>query len=153
MEPFKTPFSYGVAGYPEKHEEAPNIESDIYRLKQKVDAGAEYVITQMFFDNVKFFDFVKKCREAGITVPIIPGLKPINFQSQITVLPKIFHTDFPEPLIRELQKCNTNEEAAIVGTEWTTMQAKDLLSRGFNLLHFYSMMASKCVYNIAKEVY
>ncbi len=153
MDPFETPFSYGVAGYPEKHEEAPNLDSDIYWLKQKVDAGAEYIITQMFFDNDKFVEFVKKCREAGITVPIVPGLKPINIKNQLTVLPKIFHTEIPEALARELRKCETKEQVSKVGTEWTVMQAKDLVSRGFNLLHFYTMMASQCVYDIAKEVY
>jgi len=153
MEPFETPFSYGVAGYPEKHEEAESLEADISHLKRKVDAGAEYVITQMFFDNAKFFDFVEKCREAGITVPIIPGLKPINFMNQIDILPKIFKTDFPEPLARDLEKCQTNEDVAKVGTEWSINQSKELLSHGFNLIHFYSMMASKCVYDIAKKVY
>ncbi len=152
-EPFETPFSYGVAGYPEKHEEAPSMESDIYWLKQKVDAGAEYVITQMFFDNDKFVNFVAKCREAGIQVPIIPGLKPINIKNQIILLPKIFHTDFPEALALELDKCETNEEVAKVGTEWAAMQAKDLLDRGFNLVHFYTMMATNCVYDIAKKIY
>lgn len=152
-EPFETPFSYGVAGYPEKHEEASDIDSDIYWLKQKVDAGAEYVITQMFFDNDRFEEYVKKCRKAGISVPIIPGLKPINIKNQLNILPKIFHTEIPEDLTKELRKCKTNDEAAIAGTEWTIMQAKDLLSRGFNLLHFYSMMATNCVYNIAKEIY
>ncbi|MGQ1890018.1 methylenetetrahydrofolate reductase [NAD(P)H] [Thermophagus sp. OGC60D27] len=153
MEPFETPFSYGVAGYPEKHEEAPNQESDIYWLKQKVEAGAEYVITQMFFDNEKFFSFVNKCRQAGITVPIVPGIKPINIKNQLTILPKVFHTEIPEPLAHELRKCKNNEETSLVGTEWATMQCKELLSRGFNLLHFYSMMATQSVYDIAKEVY
>jgi methylenetetrahydrofolate reductase (NADPH) len=153
MEPFETPFSYGVAGYPEKHEEAPNIDSDIYWLKQKIDAGAEYVITQLFFENEKFVSFVEKCRNIGITVPIIPGLKPINKKNQLTVLPKVFHTEIPEALAGELRKCDTKEEITQVGTEWTIMQAKDLLSRGFNLLHFYSMMATQSVYDIAKAVY
>lgn len=153
MEPFETPFSYGVAGYPEKHEEAPNLESDIYWLKQKVDAGAEYVITQMFFDNEKFFNFVEKCREAGIKVPIIPGIKPINIKKQLTILPKVFHTEIPESLAKELRKCKNNDDTAKVGTEWAIMQSKELLSRGFNLLHFYSMMATQCVYNIAREIY
>jgi methylenetetrahydrofolate reductase (NADPH) len=153
MEPFETPFSYGVAGYPEKHEEAPNIDSDIYWLKQKIDAGAEYVITQLFFENEKFVSFVEKCRNIGITVPIIPGLKPINKKNQLTVLPKVFHTEIPEALAGELRKCDTKEEITQVGTEWTIMQAKDLLSRGFNLLHFYSMMATQSVYDVAKAVY
>jgi len=153
MEPFETPFSYGVAGYPEKHEEAPNPEADIYWLKQKVEAGAEYVITQMFFDNQKFFSFVNKCRQAGITVPIVPGIKPINIKNQLTVLPKVFHTEIPEPLARELRKCKNNEETEIVGTKWAIMQCKELLSNGFHLLHFYTMMATRSVYDIAKEIY
>ncbi len=153
MEPFETPFSYGVAGYPEKHEEAPSLDEDIAHLKAKVDAGAEYIITQMFFDNSRFFDFVKKCREAGITVPIVPGLKPINYLSQIKVLPDIFKTVFPKALMMELKKCNSNEEVAKVGTAWAVQQSKELLSNGFNLIHFYSMMATKCVYDIAKQVY
>jgi methylenetetrahydrofolate reductase (NADPH) len=153
MEPFETPFSFGVAGYPEKHEEATSLEADILRLREKVDAGGEYIITQMFFDNSRFFEFVQKCREAGITVPIVPGLKPINYLSQVNVLPEIFHTEFPEPLSRELQKCKTNEEVAKVGTEWSIHQAKELLANGFNLIHFYTMMATNCVFDIAKQVY
>ncbi len=153
MEPFGTPFSYGVAGYPEKHEESPNIDSDIYWLKQKVDAGAEYVVTQMFFDNQKFFDFVTRCRQAGINVPIIPGIKPITIQNQLTVLPRIFHVDIPEPLAGEVRKCKTNEEVAQIGIEWSTMQARDLLSQGFNLLHFYTMMATESVRQVAKATF
>ena len=149
MEPFATPFSYGVAGYPEKHEEAPNLDSDIFWLKQKVDAGAEYVVTQMFFDNQKFVDFVTRCRHAGITVPIIPGIKPITIKNQLTVLPRIFHVDIPEPLAVEIRKCKTNEEVARIGIEWSTMQARDLLARGFNLLHFYTMMATESVKQVA----
>lgn len=153
MEPFETPFSYGVAGYPEKHEEAPSPDEDIFRLKQKADAGAEYIITQMFFDNSKFFDFVRKCREAGITIPIVPGLKPINYLSQIKVLPDIFKTEFPEALTTDLQKCTSNVEVAKVGTEWAAHQAKELMNHGFNLIHFYTMMATNCVYDIAKKIY
>ncbi len=153
MEPFDTPFSFGVAGYPEKHEEAPNIESDIYWLKQKVDAGAEYVVTQMFFDNEKFIDFVTRCRQAGITVPIVPGLKPITIKSQLTVLPRIFHADIPEPLAGEIRKCNTDDEVARVGVKWCTMQARDLLARGFNLLHFYTLMATESTRQVAAAVY
>ncbi len=153
MEPFDTPFSFGVAGYPEKHEEAPNIESDIYWLKQKVDAGAEYVVTQMFFDNEKFIDFVTRCRQAGIKVPIIPGLKPITVKNQLTVLPRIFHADIPEALANEIRKCNTDEEVARVGAEWCTMQAHDLLANGFNLLHFYTLMATESVRQVAAAIY
>lgn len=148
-----TPFSYGVAGYPEKHDEAPNMEQDMMRLKAKVDAGAEYVVTQMFFDNAKYFAFVDKCREAGITVPIIPGIKPINLVNQLTVLPKIFHVDLPEALAVELGKCKDNKQAVEVGVEWGTMQARELKAQGVPSIHFYSMMATDSVYRIAKAVY
>lgn len=148
-----TPFSYGVAGYPEKHDEAPNMEQDMMRLKAKVDAGAEYVVTQMFFDNAKYFAFVDKCREAGITVPIIPGIKPINLVNQLTVLPKVFHVDLPEALAVELGKCKDNKQAIEVGVEWGTMQARELKAQGVPSIHFYSMMATDSVYRIAKAVY
>lgn len=148
-----TPFSYGVAGYPEKHDEAPNMEQDLMRLKAKVDAGADYVVTQMFFDNAKFFAFVDKCREAGITVPIIPGIKPINLVNQLTVLPKVFHVDLPEALAAELGKCKDNKEAVEVGVEWGIMQARELKAKGVPSIHFYSMMAAESVYRIAKAVY
>lgn len=148
-----TPFSYGVAGYPEKHDEAPNMEQDLMRLKAKVDAGADYVVTQMFFDNAKFFAFVDKCRKAGITVPIIPGIKPINLVNQLTVLPKVFHVDLPEALAAELGKCKDNKEAVEVGVEWGIMQARELKAKGVPSIHFYSMMAAESVYRIAKAVY
>jgi len=148
-----TPFSYGVAGDPEKHDEAPNMEQDMMRLKAKVDAGAEYVVTQMFFDNAKYFAFVDKCREAGITVPIIPGIKPINLVNQLTVLPKVFHVDLPEALAVELGKCKDNKQAVEVGVEWGTMQARELKAQGVPSIHFYSMMATDSVYRIAKAVY
>ncbi|HRZ96306.1 MAG TPA: methylenetetrahydrofolate reductase [NAD(P)H] [Paludibacter sp.] len=147
------PFSYGMACYPEKHEEAPNLESDIFYAKQKVDAGAEYLVTQMFFDNSKYFEFVDKCIQNGITVPIIPGLKPITFMSQLTVLPKIFHTDIPVEFADELRKCKTDEEAAEVGVEWCTNQARDLISKGVPSIHFYSMMATQSVKRVAKAVF
>ena len=152
-ETFETPFSYGVAGYPEKHEEAPNLESDIFRLKQKVDAGAEYVVTQMFFDNNRYFEFVKRCREEGINIPIIPGLKPVTFMNQLTVLPKIFHVDIPEPFAKEIRKCKTDAEVCSVGVEWCTNQAKELLKNGTNLLHFYTLMATQSVKKVAEQIY
>lgn len=148
-----TPFSYGVAGYPEKHDEAPNMEQDLMRLKAKVDAGADYVVTQMFFDNAKYFAFVEKCRAAGITVPIIPGIKPINLVNQLTILPKVFHVDLPEALATELARCKDNKEAIEVGVEWGTMQARELKAKGVPSIHFYSMMATDSVYRIAKAVY
>lgn len=147
------PFSYGMAVYPEKHEEAPNMESDLYWAKKKVDNGAEYLVTQMFFDNQKYYDFVDKCREKGINVPIIPGLKPITFRNQLTVLPKIFKSDIPEEFARELRKSKTDEEAAIVGTEWCTQQAKDLIAHNVPSIHFYSLMATESVKKVAQQVY
>ena len=148
-----TPFSYGMACYPEKHEEAPNIESDLLYAKQKVDAGAEYLVTQMFFDNAKYFDFVEKCRAYGIAVPIIPGLKPITFMNQLTALPKIFHTDIPVDFADALHACKTDEEATEVGVEWCTEQAKGLISKGVPSIHFYSMMATQSVKRVAKAVF
>lgn len=148
-----TPFSYGMACYPEKHEEAPNIESDLFYAKQKVDAGAEYLVTQMFFDNKKYYEFVDKCREQGINVPIIPGIKPITLRNQLTVLPKIFHTDIPEAFASELRKCQTDEEAREVGAEWCILQAKDLKASGVPSIHFYSMMATQSVKQVAKAVF
>jgi len=148
-----TPFSYGMACYPEKHEEAPNIDSDLFYAKQKVDAGAEYLVTQMFFDNQKYYDFVEKCKANGIHVPIIPGIKPITLKNQLTALPKIFHTDIPEAFASELRKCKTDEEAAEVGVEWCTFQANDLIKSGVASLHFYSMMATQSVKRVAKEVF
>ena len=148
-----TPFSYGVACYPEKHEEAPNMESDIFYLKEKVKNGADYLVTQMFFDNEKYYAFVDRCRAEGITVPIIPGIKPIVFKNQLTVLPKIFRSDIPEPFATELRKCKTDDEAKAVGVEWCIQQCKDLIAHGVPSLHFYTMMASDSVYKVAKEVY
>ena len=149
----ETPFSYGMACYPEKHEEAPNMESDLHYAKMKVDNGADYLVTQMFFDNSKYYAFVDSCRAAGITVPIIPGVKPIVFCDQLTVLPKVFRSEIPEPLAIELRKCHTNEEAKAVGIEWSIQQCKDLIAHGVPSLHFYTMMASDSVYQIAKAIY
>ena len=149
----ETSFSYGMACYPEKHEEAPNMDSDIFYLKQKVANGADYLVTQMFFDNQKYYDFVDRCRAEGITVPIIPGIKPIVFKSQLTVLPKIFRSDSPEPFPSELRKCQTDEEVKEVGIEWCTSQCKDLIAHGVPSLHFYTMMATDSVYKVAKQIY
>lgn len=149
----ETSFSYGMACYPEKHEEAPNMEADIFYLKEKVKNGADYLVTQMFFDNEKYFSFVDRCRAEGIEVPIIPGIKPIVFKSQLTVLPKIFRSDIPEPFAAELRKCKSDEEAKAVGVEWCIGQCKDLIAHGVPSLHFYTMMASESVYKIAKEIY
>jgi len=146
-------FSYGMACYPEKHEESPNLESDLHYAKMKVEAGAEYLVTQMFFDNQKYYDFVEKCRQAGINVPIIPGLKPLTFMNQMTVLPKIFKTDFPEEFVAELRKCETDAEATEVGVEWCTLQAKDLIKNNIPSIHFYSLMATQSVKRVAQAVY
>jgi len=148
-----TPFSYGMACYPEKHEEAPNMESELYYAKMKVDAGAEYLVTQMFFDNKKYYEFVDKCKAGGINVPIIPGLKPVTFMNQLTVLPKIFKTDIPEDFAAGLRKAKTDAEATEVGVEWCTMQARDLIANGVPSIHFYSMMATQSVKRVAQSVY
>lgn len=153
FEQMETPFSYGIACYPEKHEEAPNMASDVAFLKKKIEMGAEYAVTQMFFDNQKYFDFLEICKKEGITVPIIPGIKPIVFRDQLTVLPKVFRSEIPEALAIELRKCKTDEEAKQVGIEWTTMQCKELISRGVPSIHFYTLMASESVRQIAKTIY
>lgn len=153
MKSLAKPFSYGMACYPEKHEEAPNLDSDLYYAKMKVDAGAEYLVTQMFFDNQKYYDFVEKCKANNIHVPIIPGIKPITLKNQLTVLPKIFHTDIPEAFAAELRKCKNDEEAVEVGVEWCTNQANDLKNHGVPSIHFYSMMATQSVKRVAKAVF
>lgn len=150
-----TPLSFcmGVAGYPEKHFEAPNMEQDLFYLKQKVDAGADYIVTQMFFDNRVYHDFVRKCRKIGITVPIIPGIKPINLKNQLTVLPKIFHIDLPTELSKELAKCKNNDDARQVGTEWAIYQSKDLVANNAPSLHIYTYGISDNVKEIVKAVF
>jgi len=149
----KTDFCVGVAGYPEKHMEAPSLEKDIERLRAKVAAGAEYVVTQMFFNNSKFFEFVDKCREQGISVPIIPGLKPIATKSQLTVLPHRFHVDMPEALISEVEKCKDNSEVRQVGVEWCIAQSKELIAAGVPVLHYYSMGKSSNIQKIAAAIF
>jgi methylenetetrahydrofolate reductase (NADPH) len=149
----ETPFSYGMACYPEKHEEAPNMESDIYYAKEKVKNGADYLVTQMFFDNEKYYAFVDRCRKEGITVPIIPGIKPIVFKNQLNVLPKVFHSEIPESLAAELRKCATDEAAKAIGVEWCKQQCKDLIANQTKSIHFYTFMATDSVYQVAKEVY
>lgn len=149
----KTPFSYGVACYPEKHEEAPNIDMDIYWLKRKMEAGAEYAVTQLFYDNKKYFSFVKRAREAGVTIPIIPGIKPLKKLSQLSVIPKTFKIDLPEELAKEALKCKTDQEAQQLGTEWCINQCKELIASGVPSLHFYSIGAIDSIKEVAKIIY
>lgn len=148
-----TDFCIGAAGYPEKHFEAMNLATDLHYLKQKVDAGAEYIVTQMFFDNKKYFEFVDACRAAGITVPIIPGLKPIKTMRHISFLPKFFHIDYPEGLSTELLKCKTNKDAEQVGIEWGIQQSKELKEANVPCIHYYTMSNSDSVKAIAKEIF
>ncbi|HPR30931.1 MAG TPA: methylenetetrahydrofolate reductase [NAD(P)H] [Prolixibacteraceae bacterium] len=145
-------FCIGVAGYPEKHFEAPNLETDLEYLKQKVDAGADYIVTQMFFDNKKYYRFVEQCRAVGITVPILPGIKPIAVLNQLTVLPKIFRIDLPNELVKELMRCKTNDDAQRVGTEWAIYQAKDLVKNKVPGLHVYTYGITDNVREIMKAV-
>ena len=147
-------FCIGVGAYPEKHFEAANIETDILNLKKKVDAGADYVITQMFFDNQVFYDFVDKCRAAGISVPIIPGLKPLSTARQISVLPESFSLDIPLELTREIEKHSNDKEAVYrIGTEWCAMQCKDLIRHGVPAVHFYTMGKSRNITDILRECF
>lgn len=147
-------FCIGVGAYPEKHFEAPNIETDIANLKRKVDAGADYIITQMFFDNNIYYDFVEKCRATGIDVPIIPGLKPISTARQISVLPEAFSLDIPLELTCEIEKHRNDKDAVYrIGTEWCTMQCKDLLKHGVPAVHFYTMGKSRNITDILRECF
>ncbi|HAI82932.1 MAG TPA: methylenetetrahydrofolate reductase [NAD(P)H] [Chitinophagaceae bacterium] len=148
----KTKFCAGVAGYPEKHFEAPNLEIDLQHLKDKVDAGAGYIMTQMFFDNQKFYNFVEACRNAGINVPIIPGLKPITNKKQLSILPRIFHVDIPTELSNEIMKCKTDADCELVGTEWLIQQSKELKQFGVPVLHYYTLGKPKVIWNAVKEL-
>lgn len=148
-----TNFCIGVAGYPEKHFEAPNFSADLKYLKQKIELGGQYIVTQMFFDNSKFIKFVERCRAEGINVPIIPGLKPITTKKQVTILPRIFHIDIPEALADAILACKTDVEAKQVGIEWCIQQSKELIQFGVPVLHYYSMGKSEAVKNIAKEIF
>ena len=146
------PFDYGVACYPEKHEESPNLERDMEYLKQKQDLGAQYAVTQLFFDNEKYFSFVEKARAMGITIPIIPGIKPLAKLSQLTVVPKTFHCDIPETLAKEIVKCKTDDDARQLGIEWTTEQCRDLYAHGISNIHFYTVSAVDSVAEVAKRL-
>ncbi|MDO4881001.1 MAG: methylenetetrahydrofolate reductase [NAD(P)H] [Capnocytophaga sp.] len=149
----KADFCIGVAGYPEKHIESPSLSSDLMRLKEKVDNGAHYVVTQMFFDNQKYFDFVKKAREIGIEVPIIPGIKPIAIKKHLNLLSQAFKIDFPEALIKEVENCKNNAQVKQVGIEWAIQQSKELQAFGVPVLHYYSMGKSDNIAQIVSEVF
>lgn len=153
--PIKHPgerFEYGVACYPEKHEEAPNLEMDMAFLKKKQELGAQYAVTQLFFDNRKYFDFVKKARAMGITIPIIPGIKPFARLSQLTVVPKVFHCDLPEDLAREVLKCRNDEDAKALGVEWAVQQCRELYQSGVPGIHFYTVSAVDSIEEVARQV-
>ena len=149
----KTDFCVGVAGYPEKHFEAPNMQTDLEYLKRKVDGGADYIVTQMFFDNKRFYAFEKACREAGINVPIIPGLKPLTSKKQLTMLPKTFHIDLPSELSSEVLKCKSDEDAEQVGVEWLLEQSKDLRRHGVKVLHYYTVGKPDAVAKVAEKLF
>ncbi len=149
----KTNFSIGVAAYPEKHFEAPNMNAELHFLKKKVQLGAEYAVTQMFFDNDKYFRYLELCKSAGIEVPIIPGLKPIATKAQLKVLPSVFHIDIPEELTKEVLKCKDNSQVKEVGIEWSIQQCKELIKKGVPCLHFYTMSRSETTYKIAKALF
>ncbi len=147
------PFHYGVACYPEKHEEAANMASDMEVLKQKVALGAEYAVTQLFYDNTRYFSFVEHARSEGINVPIVPGIKPLSKLNQLNIVPKTFHCDLPEELYHEASKCRTDDEVKQVGIEWATMQCRELLAKGAPNLHFYTVSAVDSICEIAKRIY
>ena len=149
----KADFCIGVAGYPEKHLEAPSLQTDLKRLKEKVDAGADYVVTQMFFDNKKYFKFVEAAKKAGINIPIIPGIKPIAVKRHLQLLPQVFKIDLPEALINSVENCKSNIDVRQVGIEWTIQQSKELLAAGVPVLHYYSMGKSDNIEAIAKELF
>lgn len=146
-------FYFGVACYPEKHEESPNMETDMSYLRQKQELGAQYAVTQLFYDNEKYFSFVSKAREMGITIPIIPGIKPFAKLSQLTVVPKTFHCDLPEALSKEVMKCKSDEDAKALGIEWATSQCKELMNNGIRNIHFYTVSAVDSVREVAKRLF
>jgi methylenetetrahydrofolate reductase (NADPH) len=149
----KTNFCIGVAGYPEKHFESPNLQTDLLFLKAKIDAGADYVVTQMFYDNKKYFEYVKACREVGIEAPIVPGLKPITSKKQLTVIPRTFHVDIPEELSSEILKCKTDKEVEEVGTQWLLQQSKELKAANVPVLHYYTLGKPDVIAKVVREVF
>lgn len=148
-----TNFCIGAAGYPEKHQDAPNLKSDMNFMKRKAEAGAEFIVTQMFFNNQKYFDFVKQCRDNGIEVPIIPGLKPFATRKQLYALPKIFHIDLPEDLVDAVEACKNDADVKKIGIEWCIQQSKELKAAGVPVLHYYTMGKSEATYQVAREVF
>lgn len=150
---FKTDFEVGVAGYPEKHYEAPNLSTDMQHLKEKIDAGGSSITTQMFFNNQKYFDYVKSCRENGIDVPIIPGIKPITRKSQVKMIPRTFSVDLPEELSKEIEKCADDKSARACGIEWCIHQSKELIKNGAPIIHYYTMGRVKDMLEIVRAVY
>ncbi len=149
---FRTDFCIGVAGYPEKHFEAPNLQTDMNFMRAKVESGAEYIVTQMFFDNRKYFAFVQECRDAGINVPIIPGLKPITNKKQLSVIPRTFHVDIPTELSMEIMKCKVDADVERVGTEWLIEQSKELKKEGVPVLHYYTLGKPQVIRNVMLQV-
>jgi len=148
-----TNFCIGVAGYPEKHSEAPNMNSDIQNLKRKVEAGASYIVTQMFFDNSKYFRFTDECKKHGIDIPVIPGIKPVSALNDIKMLPQTFHIDLPDDLVTAVQKCTSDKEAREVGIEWATMQSKELIGNGVPGIHYYTLGRSDNIARIVQAVF
>ena len=148
-----TDFSMGVAGYPEKHPESPNRDSDFYFLKKKVEAGADFIVTQMFFDNKNFFEFVRQCRDRGINVPIIPGLKPLVTKNHLNYLPKTFGIDVPESMVKEVLKCKTPEAVKQVGIEWAIAQSRELIEFGVPVVHYFTLGKAGSIQDIAKAVF
>lgn len=149
----KTDFCIGVAGYPEKHFESPNMDTDIYYLKRKIELGANYVTTQLFYNNEHYFAYVNKCRENGIDVPIIPGLKPITNKRQLSTIPRVFSVEVPLELYNEMMKAKTDEACEQVGTEWLLHQCQDLLKKGVPVLHFYTLGKPQVIYNVLKKLF
>ena len=146
-------FTYGVACYPEKHDEAPNLETDLEILRRKAEMGASYAVTQLFYDNRKYFQFVEMAREKGITIPIIPGIKPLAKRSQLTAVPKTFHCDLPLELSTEAARCTTDEEVRQLGIEWAVNQCRELMAAGVPSLHFYTVSAVESIREIARQIY
>ena len=153
MDGVKTDFCIGIAGYPEKHFEAPNLDTDIYYLKKKIELGADYVTTQMFFRNQHFYNYVDRCREHGVDVPVIPGLKPLTSKRQLTMIPSIFNVEVPVELYTEMNKAKTDADCEKVGEEWLLEQCRDLLKNKVPVLHFYTLGKPQVIYNVLKRLF